>query len=98
MKNYNLRNIDKGDNIFGEEEHQEVARQVLPILIEKAKAGKSITYLKEWQKAKADLTTAKEMGFDIIEFFQNAHESVKAFEAKNGIKLPEDIAALLQRK
>ena len=50
-----------------------------------------------WSKAKADLTKAKDMGFDIIKSFQNKHESVEAFEAKTGIKLPEDIAALLRR-
>ena len=33
-----------GDNIFGDEEHQEVAREALPILIEKAKAGETINY------------------------------------------------------
>ena len=53
-------------------------------------------YQKEWENAKADLTTAKEMGFNIVEFFQNVHESVEAFEAKTRIKLPEDIAALLR--
>ena len=57
--------------------------------------GMAWLYLKEWQKAKADLTTAKDMDFDIIEGFQNDYESVKTFEAKNGVKLPKDIAALL---
>ena len=60
--------------------------------------GKGYLHLCEWQKAKADLTTAKDMGYDIIASFQNAYESVEAFEAKNGVKMPEDIAALLLRK
>ena len=33
-----------GDNIFGDQEHQVVAREALPILIEKAKAGLTINY------------------------------------------------------
>lgn len=33
-----------GDSIFGDKEHQEVAREALPILIEKAKAGETINY------------------------------------------------------
>ena len=45
---------------------------------------------KEWEKAKADLTKSKEMGINISEVF-----SVEDFEAKTGITLPEDIAALL---
>ena len=51
--------------------------------------------LKKWQKAKADLTTAKNMGCDIIESFHNEYESVEDFEATNGVTLPKDIAALL---
>ena len=54
-------------------------------------------HISEWENAKADLTTAKERGHDIIKSFHSAYESVEAFEAKNGIKLPEDIAALLRR-
>ena len=54
-------------------------------------------HLKEWQKAKAYLTKAKDMGYNIVEAFQNNYGSVEAFEAKNGVKLPEDIVALLQR-
>ena len=39
-----LQNTRMGDNIFGDEEHQVVARKALPILIEKAKAGETIYY------------------------------------------------------
>ena len=58
--------------------------------------GKARLHLKEWQRAKADLTTAKNMGYDIIASFQNDYESVEDFETKNKVKVPEDIAALLQ--
>ena len=33
-----------GDDMFGDEEHQEVAREALPILIKKAKVGETINY------------------------------------------------------
>ena len=59
--------------------------------------GKAWLRLKEWQKAKADLTTAKKMGVDIIESFHNDYESVEEFEAKLGVQVPKDIAALLRR-
>ncbi len=52
-------------------------------------------YLQDWQEAKSDLTTTRDMGIDIITLFCNACVNVKAFEKKNGIKLPEDIAAML---
>ena len=52
-------------------------------------------YLRNWQEAKSDLTTTRDMGMDIITLFRNACRTVEAFEKKNGIKLPEDIAAML---
>ena len=60
--------------------------------------GEAWLHRKEWQKAKADLTTAKDMGIDIGASFQNDYESVEDFETKNGVTLPKDIAALLQQK
>ena len=52
-------------------------------------------HLSEWEKAKADLNTAKEKGHDIVASFHNYYENVEDFEAKYGVKVPEDIAALL---
>ena len=60
--------------------------------------GEAWLHLKEWQKARTDLTTAKDMDYDIITSFQNDYESVEDFEAKNEVKVPEDIASLLQQK
>ena len=60
--------------------------------------GEAWLHLKEWKKAKVDLTAAKDMGCDIIASFQNDYEGVEDFETKNKVKVPEDIAALLQRK
>ena len=57
--------------------------------------GESWLYLKEWEKAKADLITAKNMGLDIIASFHNEYASVEDFEQRHGVKLPEDIAAML---
>ena len=59
--------------------------------------GKVRLHLKEWKKAKEDLTIAKEMEFDLIASFHNGYESVEDFEAKHGVKVPEDIAALLRQ-
>ena len=51
--------------------------------------------LKEWEKAKSDLTTAKEKGANIIKEFGMDYESVSDFEGKHDIQLPSDIAAML---
>ena len=58
--------------------------------------GRTWLHLREWEKAKSDLRTAKDMGFDIAASFHNDYESVEDFEAKRGVKVPEDIAALLK--
>ena len=58
--------------------------------------GKAWLPLREWEKARADLSTAKELGIDIVGSFHNDYKSVADFEAKHGVKMPEDIAALLR--
>lgn len=58
--------------------------------------GEVWLHLREWEKAKADLRTAKDMGFDIVAVFHSNYESVENFEAKRGVEVPEDIAALLR--
>ena len=60
--------------------------------------GEAWLQLKEWEKAKADLTQAKNMGMDIIAAFHNDYESIADFEKKNDIQLPEDIKVMLAQK
>ena len=60
--------------------------------------GEVWLHLEEWEKAKADLTFAKENGYDIIASFHNDYENVEDFEQKNDVQLPEEIAAMLRRQ
>lgn len=53
--------------------------------------------LKEWDKAKVDLTTAKKLGMDIVATFHNAYRDVAMFERRNGVRLPQDIVAMLRQ-
>ena len=57
--------------------------------------GFALLHKGEWNKAKADLTVAKDSGVDIIASFQNDYESVADFEEKNDVPVPEDIKAML---
>ena len=57
--------------------------------------GFALLHKGEWDKAKADLTVAKDRGVDIIASFQNDYESVADFEKKNGVTVPEDIKEML---
>ena len=54
--------------------------------------------LENWEKAKSDLTNARNMGMDIIALFRDSflsYSSITDFEQKHNVKLPEDIAAML---
>ena len=52
---------------------------------------------REWEKAKADLITAKSRGVVIVAAFRNDYKNIAAFERANQVKLPEDIAALVRQ-
>ena len=54
-------------------------------------------HLREWDKAKADLITAKKLGVDIVAAFRNDYRNIAAFERANQVKLPEDIATLVRQ-
>ena len=60
--------------------------------------GEALLHLKEWERAKADLIAAQNMGVDIIASFSNDYKSVADFEQRNGVKVPEDIAAMLTQQ
>ena len=57
--------------------------------------GEAWLHLGEWDKAKTDLMTARDMGVDIIAAFHYFYESIADFEGRNGVKLPADLAAML---
>ena len=50
---------------------------------------------KEWTKARSDLTTAKERGVPIAEFFSSMFGSVSNFEQTFNVQLPDDIKEML---
>ena len=52
-------------------------------------------HLQEWEKAKTDLITAKNMGKDTTVVFNIFYPSITDFEQKTGIQLPEDIVEML---
>ena len=55
----------------------------------------ALLQVQEWEKARSDLTIARNMGVDIIALFHNAYASVADLEQKYNVKLPKDIAAML---
>ena len=59
------------------------------------KRGEMGLRLRQWEKARVDLVTAKNMGVNVIIAFRENYESVADFEQKKGVKLPADIAEML---
>ena len=57
--------------------------------------GISWLYLREWENFRSDLSAARDVGVDIAIGFRNLFGSVANFEQITGIRLPEDIAAML---
>ena len=58
--------------------------------------GECWLHLKDWDKAREDLTIAQDMGSDIVDAFRNDYKGgVEEFEEKTGIEMPKDIAVLL---
>ena len=53
---------------------------------------------KEWTKARSDLTAADDKGIDIAAIFSNEYRSIEKLEKQFGVKLPDDIAAMLAQQ
>ena len=51
--------------------------------------------LQNWEAAKADLSAAKNIDFDVITAFHNDYENIADFEQKHNIQLPQNIAVIL---
>ena len=50
---------------------------------------------KNWPRAQSDLTAAKNLGIDILSAFRNDYQNVEGFQRQLGVRLPEDIVAML---
>ena len=60
--------------------------------------GEAWLHMQEWENAKSDLTTARNIGVNIIKSFHKVYNSVEDFEQKTGIQLPPDLAVLLTQR
>ena len=55
-------------------------------------------HLQNWQEARSDLIIAESKGMNIIATFRSYYKNIEAFERRNGIQLPKDIAAMLTQR
>ena len=57
--------------------------------------GVTWLFLEEWDKARSDLTTAKNRGVDVVGLSSSAIGSVSNFERTFNVQLPDDIAEMV---
>ena len=98
---YDMRGIayyEKGDYDWAIKDYD----KVIELEPNNAKAynirGVTWLHLRKWDNANSDLTVASSKGLDIISVFREIHKNVAEFEQKYGVKLPEDIAAMLTQR
>ena len=76
---------------------QDYNRSIRTRLNMTAYANRGIVLLRQskWDEARSDLRSARNMGKDLVSFFRERHESVAAFEEKQKLELPQDIAEMI---
>ena len=57
--------------------------------------GECLLHLEQFDQAKIDINTAKNMGLDVIYPFRNDYKNVAEFEEKTGLTIPPDLAKML---
>ena len=101
LEGYNNRAVayrNKGDFDKAIQDHNKVIKLRSDYVKGYYIRGKTWLHLKEWKKAKDDLTFAMDKGIDIIISFRNDYRSIENFEQKNRVQLPKDIKALLTQQ
>ena len=57
--------------------------------------GRTWLRMKKWDKAKVNLTMARDKGADIIAYFSRDYDNVSSFEEEHEVKIPEHISNML---
>ena len=94
---YNDRGVAyerKGDSARAMQDYDHALR-IRPNQVAYTNRGIALLRLSQWDKARSDLLSARNMGMDIVSVFHAGHGDVAAFEEKHSLKLPQDIADML---
>jgi len=57
--------------------------------------GEAWLHLGQWEQARADLITARDLGYDIVASFHVDYANIAAFEQQHGLQLPPDLDEML---
>lgn len=84
----------KGDPFQAMQDYNEALR-IRPDKLAYVNRGISLLRLAQWDKARSDLLSARNMGLDLESVFRGARGGVSAFEEEHNLKLPQDIADMV---
>ena len=94
---YNDRGIAyerKGDLARAMQDYDQ-ALSVRPTQAAYTNRGIALLRLSEWDRARSDLFSARNMGMDLVSVFRTGHGGLAAFEEKHNLKLPQDIVDMV---
>ena len=95
---YNYRGIayrNKGEIDRAIEDHDQAIQIKSDNVLFYNDRSMALLQAQKWEKAKSDLTIARNMGEDIITLFRNSFSSIEDFEERYSVEMPADIAVLL---
>lgn len=84
----------KGDFDRAMQDYDQAVR-IRPNQAAYANRGIALLRLSQWDNARSDLLSARNMGMDVVSVFRAGHRDVAAFEERHSLKLPQDIADML---
>ena len=84
----------KGDSARAMEDYDR-ALSLRPNRAAYVNRGVALLRLSEWDRARSDLLSARNMGMDLVSIFRVDHGGVDAFERTHHVKLPQDIADMV---
>ena len=84
----------KGDSSRAMEDYER-ALSIRPNRAAYANRGVALLRLSEWDRARPDLRSARNMGMDLVSIFRDDQGGIDAFERRHDVKLPQDIADMV---
>ena len=97
-KAYNNRGVAygaKGDHDHAIQDYDKAIDLAPDDALAYTNRGVTWLFLREWDRARSDLTAAKERGVPIAEFFSSTFGNISNFEQKYHVQLPDDIKEML---
>ena len=87
--------LEEGAEVTVSVEEHDSSLSVRPNKAAFASRGFALLRQSEWDRARSDLLSARNMGMDLVSAFRADYADIAAFERAHGVKLPQDIADMV---